>query len=129
VAEAIPEMRAALQMNPDDVSAKYHLAFSLVQTGEKTEGMTLLQQVVTQDKNYADAYYQIGKLQLEQGDVKTAIGNLETATQLSPSSEYMHYQLAQAYRRDARAEDAARELKLYQHLKDSRRGSHEQQAN
>lgn len=126
VADAIPEMRTALEMNPSDVSAKYHLAFSLVQTGEKTEGMTLLQQVIAQDNKHADAYYQIGKLQLEQGDVKTAIGNLETATHLSPASEYMHYQLAQAYRRDARTEDAARELKLYQDLKDNRRGSHEQ---
>ncbi len=126
LADAIPEMRTALDMNPNDVSAKYHLAFSLVQTGEKTEGMTLLQQVIAQDNKHADAYYQIGKLQLEQGDVKTAIGSLETATRLSPNSEYMHYQLAQAYRRDARTEDAARELKVYQDLKDNRRGSHEQ---
>ena len=130
LAEAVPEMRTALRLNPNDISAKYHLAFSLIQTGEKAEGMTLLQQVVAQDKNHADAYYQMGKLQLEQGDVKTAIGNLETASHLSPQSDYIHYQLAQAYRRDSRTEDAAREMKLYQQLKDSRRGGHEQpQAN
>jgi hypothetical protein len=34
----------------------------------------------------------------------------------------MHYQLALAYRRDARAQDAEREMKLYQALKSRHRG-------
>jgi len=34
----------------------------------------------------------------------------------------MHYQLAMAYRRESRSEDADRELKLYQTLKNRQRG-------
>jgi tetratricopeptide (TPR) repeat protein len=125
-AGAVPEMRAALRLNPSDVQAKYHLAFALIQIGQKSEGRTLLNQVIQQDKDHADAYYQIGKLQLEDGDVKGSITSLETATHLSPESEYMHYQLAMAYRRDSRPADAEREMAQYQALKDRRRGGHEQ---
>jgi hypothetical protein len=51
-----------------------------------------------------------------------AISNLEAGSKLSPESDYIHYQLAMAYRRDARVSDADRELKLYQDLKDRHRG-------
>jgi tetratricopeptide (TPR) repeat protein len=124
-ADAMPELQAALKLNPADLAAKYQLAFAMIQTGAKIDAVPLLNQVIAQDKNYADAYYQLGKLQLEQGDTKPAIQNLETASKLSPQSEYMHYQLAQAYRRDSRTDDAEREMQQYQSLKDHRRGNHE----
>lgn len=124
---AVPELRTALKLNPSDQTAKYHLAFALLQTQQKDEAKQLLTQVVEQNPNHADAYYQLGKLQLEQGDVKQAISSLETASKISPESDYVHYQLAMAYRRDSRSDDAARELKLYQDLKDRRRGNHEGQ--
>jgi len=78
--------------------------------------------VIAQDPKYADAYYELGKLQLEHGDTKSAISSLEVGTKLSPESDYIHYQLAMAYRRDSRTSDADRELKLYQDLKDRHRG-------
>ena len=83
-------------------------------------------QVVQQDPKYADAYYQLGKLELEAGDAKQAISNLESAVALSPRSDYIHYQLSLAYGRDARSDDAQREMKLYQALKTGSRGDHEQ---
>ena len=59
---------------------------------------------------------------MERGEVKEAISNLEAGTKLTPESDYIHYQLAMAYRRDSRNEDAQRELKLYQILKNRNRG-------
>src|SRR5215813_9069040 len=120
--EAEKEFRAALKLNPTDASSKYHLAYALIQRQEKTEASSLLHQVIEQDPKYADAYYELGKLQLERGDVKEAISNLEAGTKLTPNSDYIHYQLAMAYRRDSRNEDAQRELKLYQTLKNRNRG-------
>ena len=81
-----------------------------------------VRQVIDQDPKYADAYYELGKLLLERGEVKEAISNLEAGTKLTPESDYIHYQLAMAYRRDSRNEDAQRELKLYQTLKNRNRG-------
>lgn len=127
-AEAAQEFRAALKLDPSNAETKYHLAYSLIQIQQKDEGQTLLREVVQQDPSYADAFYQLGKLQLEQGDTKAAIANLETGTRLAPNSEYIHYQLAMAYRRDSRTDDAAREMQLYEAMKQRRRGNHEPQA-
>jgi len=127
--EAVQEFRAALKLNPADASKKYHLAFALIQLQQKDEALTLLQQVIQQDPKYADAYYELGKLQLEQGDTRAAVSSFETGIKLSPDSDYIHYQLAMAYRRDSRSEDADREIKLYQTLKNRHRGRDVPQSN
>src|SRR4029078_2379882 len=121
-AEAVEEFRTALKGDPNNASKKYHLAFALIQVQQKEEARKLLAEVIKQDSKYADAFYELGKLQLEQGEVKPAIANFERGSQLSPNSDYMHYQLAMAYRRDSRADDAEREIKIYQALKNQARG-------
>jgi tetratricopeptide (TPR) repeat protein len=120
--DAVEELRTALKQSPSDVSAKYHLAFALIQIQQKEEAQSLLRDVIQQDPKRADAYYELGKLQLEQGDTKGAVASLETGTKVGPDADYIHYQLAMAYRRDSREEDAQREIKLYQTLKNRQRG-------
>jgi Tfp pilus assembly protein PilF len=61
-------------------------------------------------------------VQLEKGNTQQAVSNLETGSHLNPDSDYIHYQLALAYRREARDEDAKREMKVYQTLKNRHRG-------
>jgi tetratricopeptide (TPR) repeat protein len=121
--EAAQELRIALKLDAADVQTKYHLAFALLQMQQKTEALSLLQEVIRQDPQHADAYYQLGKMQLEQGEAKAAISSLEAGAKLKPDSDYIHYQLALAYRRDSRTGDAEREMKLYQALKNQRRGT------
>jgi tetratricopeptide (TPR) repeat protein len=120
--DAVEELRAALKLSPTDTSAKYHLAFSLIQIREIDEAQTLLREVIQQDPQHADAHYELGKLQLEQGDTKGAIVSLEKGVKVNPEADYIHYQLAMAYGRDSRKEDADREIKLYQELKNQHRG-------
>ena len=128
-AEAVESFRTALKASPQDSARKYHLAFALIQLQQKDEARDLLKQVIAEDPKYADAYYELGKLQLEQGDTKAAIASFESGSQLSPDSDYIHYQLAMAYRRDSRTQDAEREIKLYQALKNRRRGRDVPQSN
>jgi tetratricopeptide (TPR) repeat protein len=120
--DAVEELRTALKLNPSDVSAKYHLAYSLIQVRQLDEAQALLREVIQQDPNRADAFYELGKLQLEQGDTKGAVLSLESGIKMNPEADYIHYQLAMAYRRDSRNEDAEREIKLYQALKNRQRG-------
>jgi tetratricopeptide (TPR) repeat protein len=120
--DAVNDLRAALKLAPSDAAVKYHLAFSLIQIQQKQEAESLLHEVIQQDPNRADAYYELGKLQLEQGDTKDAVASLETGTKVSPEADYIHYQLAMAYRRESRSEDAEREIKVYQTLKNRQRG-------
>jgi tetratricopeptide (TPR) repeat protein len=120
--EAVDELRAALKANPADTAAKYHLAFALIQVQQKPEAETLLREVIEQDPSRADAYYELGKLELEHGDTKAAVASFENGVKANPDADYIHYQLAMAYRRDARTEDAEREIKVYQTLKNRQRG-------
>lgn len=125
-ADAVPEFRTALSVNPTDSRARFNLALALIQTQQKDEASSLLQQVIKQEPKYADAYYQLGKLELEGGNTTQSIAHLETAAGLSPTSDYIHYQLSLAYTRDSRSDDAQREMNKYQALKTQHRGDHEQ---
>src|SRR5262249_51886214 len=101
-ADAADEFRKSLDLKPDDVRTRYHLAFALISIQRGDEATPLLKEVLQQDPGYVDAYYELGKLQLDRGDAKAAIANLEAGAKLGPDRDYIHYQLAMAYRRDAR---------------------------
>jgi len=81
------------------------------------EAMKLLRDAIASKHDYADAHYQLGKVLVEKGALGDAIDQLESAVNLDPSKDYVHYQLSIAYRRVSRTDDANRELKLYQELK------------
>ncbi len=122
-ADAIPELRAELKLNPQDVDAQYYLAFALLETSQKDEAVSLLRTVIAEKPDHAQAQYQLGKVLLEDGKIDEAIPHLETAAKLDPSSDYIHYQLQAAYRRAGRTEDANRELEVYKQIKASHRNA------
>jgi tetratricopeptide (TPR) repeat protein len=115
--EAIPELRAELTINADDVDAKYFLAYALLETSGKDEALALLRSVLAEQPKYSQAQYQLGKALLEDGKISEAIASLEAATKLDPSYDYAHYQLQIAYRRAGRFDDASRELQIYKNIK------------
>ena len=116
--EAETEFRKELEIDPENILAKYHLAYTLLERkSADDEALKLLREVVTAKYDYADARYQLGKVLIDKGELKEAIEQLETAANLDPTKDYIHYQLSIAYRKNSRTEDANRELKLYQQLK------------
>jgi tetratricopeptide (TPR) repeat protein len=122
--EAEREFRAELLLNSEDVTAKYHLAYVLLEQKQKTTAaLALLREAVAVRPQYADAQYQLGKTLLDQGQVNEGIEHLELAARAEPSRDYVHYQLSIAYRRASRNADADRELQLYRELKASHRNS------
>src|SRR5262249_6167713 len=82
--EAADEFRKSLNLKPGDIRTKYHLAFALISIQKNDEASGLLKEVVQQDPAYVDAYYELGKLQLNEGDAKAAIASLETGAKLGP---------------------------------------------
>jgi tetratricopeptide (TPR) repeat protein len=120
--EAEREFRAELLLNSEDVTAKYHLAYVLLeQKQQTTAALALLREAVAVRPQYADAQYQLGKTLMDQGQLNEAIEHLELAARAEPSKDYVHYQLSIAYRRASRNADANRELQLYRELKASHR--------
>ena len=121
--EAVGEFRAELQAHPADARAKYHVAYGLLMQQQKDQAFALLNEVVRDKPDYADAQYQLGKMLLERGDVKAAIERLEIAVHLDPTKDYSYFQLSAAYRRDGRMDDAQHALQDYQKLKEKERGT------
>ena len=114
---AAEELRAAVRLDPESAVAKYNLASTLIELHENDEAQALLLELAKTGWQNPHVYYSLGKLQLERGEVKAAIADLETAAKLSPNSGPIHHELAEAYRQDSRNEDADREMKLYEALK------------
>ncbi len=79
--------------------------------------MKLLDQVIKEQPDYAEAHYSLGKALLEQGSVDTAVQHLEAANKLKPDQSYLHYELGRAYMKAGRRTDAQREFQLTRKLK------------
>ena len=109
--EAAEEFRNALQSDSSDVESKYYLALALVQLQQTKDALVLLTEMAKSGSKIPDVYFQLGKLELEGADAKSAIVSLQEAVGLSPGSELIHEELAAAYLRDSRPEDADRETR------------------
>jgi tetratricopeptide (TPR) repeat protein len=120
-ADAATEFKSELAMTPDDLDARYNLGFVYLQQSRVDDAVGLFQQVIAARPEYANAQYQIGKILLDRGQVEEAVTHLEAATRLSPQTDYMHYQLQAAYRKESRDADADRELEIYKELKAKQR--------
>jgi tetratricopeptide (TPR) repeat protein len=120
-ADAITEFQAELALVSDDAEAKYNIGFVYLQQSKVEEAARLFTEVIAAHPDHANAQYQMGKILLDRGDLKGAVEHLEIATRLSPRSDYMHYQLQAAYRKESRVADADRELEVYKELKERQR--------
>jgi tetratricopeptide (TPR) repeat protein len=87
------------------------------------EALRIFREVVNSRPDHANAQYELGKILLDRGQLVEAVEHLEVAARLSPQSDYMHYQLQAAYRKQARLADADRELALYKEIKAGRRNA------
>jgi tetratricopeptide (TPR) repeat protein len=116
-AEAQAEFESELKLFPDDNDAKYNLAYAYLLQSERAKATVLLEAVIASNPSHADAQYQLGKIFLDNGKIAEAIQHLEQAERASPEKDYVHYQLQTAYRKEARPQDAERELGLYKQIK------------
>jgi predicted Zn-dependent protease len=80
-------------------------------------GIGLFRPVVATHPGNGNAQYQLGKLLLDAGKVQEAVTHLEAAARALPQSDYVHYHLQSAYRKESRSADADRELQIYKELK------------
>ena len=119
--EAAAEFQAELKLEPTDPEALYNLGFVYLEESRVDDAAALFQQVLSAQPNHANANYELGKILLDRGQLKEAVDHLETATRLSPQTDYMHYQLQGAYRKLERMADADRELAIYRELKAKQR--------
>lgn len=95
-AKAERELRRALQLRPGDLAAKSDLAATLLATGGKDEAESLLRELTVSEPNNPAVLYQLGKLQIDRGNAKEAITNLQAAEKLAPHDNAIREELTVA---------------------------------
>jgi tetratricopeptide (TPR) repeat protein len=123
--EATASLEAASKRFPKD--GRFRVLYSSVllkeaesgdpQAERRAEGM--LRSALALDPSLASAHYELGKLELNRGHLPEALQQLEAAVKLDAQSGEAHFALARAYRRAQRKEEAAREMDVYQKLKEA----------
>ena len=106
----------ALALNPLQSSASYQKALLLISGQRTREALPLLARVIQLQPNHAGACFELGKLQLDQGQLIPAVANLEFAAARKPSAE-AYQQLARAYSQLGRSEAAEKALERARELK------------
>ena len=119
--EAKKEFEAELALNPNDLQAKYNLAYVLLAGQETDRGIKLMREVILQRPQLADARYELGKALLKMGDLKGAIESLETAAKLDPAKAHIHYQLGRAYLAAGRKSEGDGQIEISRQLKEKER--------
>ena len=111
-----------LEIDPNNVLAKYKLGVITVEKGDGTKGKQLIEEALRQKPNLLHADYNLGRAEMLLGNNAAAAQHLERAT-LAPGSdpdviEQAWYQLGIVYRRLRRTEEAQKAMATFQKLKD-----------
>ena len=119
--KAEEELRTAItSLNPTDAETKYALALCLIALGQRVEAESLLAGLASAGSQNAEIYFRLGRLQLERGDAKAAVGNLKTAANMTPENKEIHQTLVEAYRNNGQPEEAEHERELSEALQAGR---------
>lgn len=123
IPDATSTCTAAIERFPKDARFKVVYAKMLlnyVSPTDHTAGVRaeqLLKQAIANDATNAEAFFELGKVELNDGRFADASQHLERAAKLLPESSQVHFVLSRAYRRLNRTADAQRELETFQRLK------------
>ena len=83
--------------------------------------MKVMREVIREQPDFADAWYELGKALLQAGDIKSSVESLEKAAQLKPDQPHVHYQLGRAYLAAGRKTEGENQLEISRQLKEKAR--------
>ena len=109
--EAAATLREALALKPEYLPAQLKLAEALLAANDLSQSRKLYETILAKDPKQVQALYGLGRIQAKLGE-KSAMENLRSAVELSPSWGAAHYALALAYRSVGDAGKTAEHLRL-----------------
>ena len=115
-AAARRELEEELKIDPNNAGAEYVLGELARQEGKDQAAIDHFSRAGKLDAGFADAFIGLGRTLLTDNRAADAIAPLETAVKLNPDSPIAHFNLATAYSRTGRKEDAAREFNLLKEI-------------
>lgn len=95
---AIKQLRQAINTNPDNDELKTILALRLGQSLEIDEGERLVEEALEGSPNAPNVIRYVGKFLRTYGSVERSIALLKRALEKSPTSAFIHHQLALCYK-------------------------------
>ena len=116
--QAEQEYRAALQENAQDEKTILRLAEIDAQKGNIEQSFKGYTKAVQLQPGDADAKLGLAKTLIAMNQSDKALAVLEDTVKLEPTNATAHYRLATLYRKIGRADDAKREVELYQRFKE-----------
>jgi tetratricopeptide (TPR) repeat protein len=119
--EAAQQYRLVLQQNPRLPGIHFRLGRLLLSKSnpspaEADEARKEMQQEIEIDAGFGDAFVGLGASLVSARRFTDAVPPLETAVSLEPRNPNAHYQLAVAYSRSGRKQDADREFDIHKKL-------------
>jgi tetratricopeptide (TPR) repeat protein len=124
-ANKIPEAEAAfqqeLQIDPNNVLAKYKLGAIRVEQGEGAKAKELMEEADREKPGLVHMDYNLGRAEMLLGNDTAAADHFERTVKTDSTPEVVEqawYQLGTIYRREHRMDEARRAMATYQKLKD-----------
>ncbi len=114
--QAKKELQEELEIDPSNAGAEYISGELARQMQDLSAAVQHFSKATALDSNFADAFMGLGVSLVAERKYQEAIAPLEKAVQLQPENAAGHYNLATAYARTGRKEDAAREFALQQRI-------------
>jgi spermidine synthase len=102
---AIQEFQRALELDPGDAGAHWHIGAALASTGAYAEATKHLAQSVALDPQNSEAHSDLGLLLAFQGRLDESVDHLERAVALDPQSDAARRNLAEVRQQRERAGD------------------------
>ena len=114
--QAIKEFQEELQIDPSNAGAEYVLGELAREANQLSQAIEHFQRATKLDPSFADAFLGLGMSFVSDGKPAEAIPPLEAYVKVQPGNPAGHYQLAMAYSRTGRKEDARREATLQREI-------------
>ena len=121
--EGIAELQKAQQQDPKIPHPWFNLGIAYKKAGEYDKAIAEFEQMVKLVPDEPVSHYNLGYLYRLTEKINPAVQEFETAERLDPSLAGPHFQLYNAYRAAGRAEDADRQLKLFQQIRQQQAGA------
>jgi Flp pilus assembly protein TadD len=107
------ELREALRREPEDPRARFWLAKALVFGDEREEGANILDSLVGEGLEFGELLFLRGITKLRARDFAGAASDFERALSLGATDPAVHFDLARAYARLGRNDDAEEQRRLH----------------
>lgn len=106
------EFEEELRVDPNSAAAEFMLGETARQAGQWDEAIVRFSKAADLDVGFDEAYLALGMSLNSAGKFAEAVAPLETYVKRQPGDPAGHYQLATAYARTGRKQEAAKEMEL-----------------